>query len=337
MSRYAAIDMGSNSTRLLIVRADPDVADADSTSNPLAPGFQVGGPDGPMPVRLTTLERHMRITRLGAGVDGQHRLADDAIARTVEALAFYRTIIDAVGGVDSIRATATSAARDASNATELLDRSEAVLGVRPEVISGEEEARLSFAGATADLPPGKYLVADIGGGSTELVWGEDRPEGAVSLDVGCVRMTERYLASDPPAPEELANAVGEVKDLFLEVAAAHPEVADGRRLIGLAGTVSTAAAIELGQQDYDREQIHHFTLTKAAAEDVFRTLATEPLASRLHNPGLAPQRADVIVGGMCVLVNLYRVFGFVELTVSESDILDGTVADLAAGGPAGRS
>ncbi|MBP7929958.1 MAG: Ppx/GppA family phosphatase [Acidimicrobiia bacterium] len=311
MGRYAAIDMGSNSTRLLI-------AEFDNGSG-------------------TTLDRQMRITRLGAGVDESRRLAPDAIDRTVDCLRYYRSIIDSVGGVDAIRATATSAARDASNSSELLDRSEAVLGVRPETISGQEEARLSFKGATSELSPGRYLVADIGGGSTELVWGTDEPEGSVSLDIGCVRMTERYLESDPPAPEELANAVGDAKDQFIEIAAAYPGMADGRRLIGLAGTVSAAAAVELGLAEYDRNRIHHFVLTRAAAEDVFRTLATEPLADRLHNPGLEPERADVIVGGMCVLVNLFRVFGFSELTVSESDILDGTVADLAGGGKTTRS
>ena len=170
----------------------------------------------------------------------------------------------------------------------------------PELLSGEEEAALSFLGATADLDaPAPYLVVDIGGGSTEFVLGTDEPDGLVSLDIGCVRITEQFLDSDPPAPEELSTAVvGRARPRRRRAARACPASPRPRTLVGLAGTVTTVAAIEQGLPEYDRERIHHFRLTRAAAEDVFRTLATETgRRSARHNPGLEPGRVDVIVGG----------------------------------------
>ncbi len=178
----------------------------------------------------------------------------------------------------------------------------------------------------SDLEAGpSTLVVDIGGGSTEVALGLDRPAASTSIDVGCVRITERYLESDPPAPEELASALS-VLDLYWDdVAAAVPGLGEADRVVGLAGTVATVAAVEMGLATYDRDRLHHFVLTRAAVEDVFRTLATESLADRIHNPGLEEQRADVIVGGCLVLVSLMRRFGFDAMTVSECDILDGLV------------
>ena len=200
------------------------------------------------------------------------------------------------------------------------------LGVEPELLTGEEEARLSFLGATAELDaPAPYLVVDIGGGSTEFVLGTDAPTGLVSLDIGCVRITEQFLHSDPPAPEELSNAVAVVRDLVADVPRVIPGVADAATLVGLAGTITTVAAIEQGLPEYDPERIHHFRLDRAAVEDVFRTLATETAAQRAHNPGLEPGRVDVIVGGVVVLVGILRVLGFDTVLVSEADILDGLV------------
>jgi exopolyphosphatase/guanosine-5'-triphosphate,3'-diphosphate pyrophosphatase len=205
-----------------------------------------------------------------------------------------------------------------------------VLGLAPELLSGEEEARLSFSGATADLDaPAPHLVVDIGGGSTEFVLGTDAPTGLVSLDIGCVRITEQFLHSDPPAPEELANAIATVRDLVADVPRLVPGAADAGTLVGLAGTITTVAAIEQGLPEYDPSRIHHFRLTRDAAEDVFRTLATESSAQRAHNPGLEPGRVDVIVGGAVVLVSVLRVLGYDEMLVSESDILDGLVRSLA--------
>lgn len=309
----AAVDCGTNSTRLLVARLDP-AGD--------------GRPDGAP--SITTLDRRMEITRLGRGVDGDGALRADAIERTVEVLRRYREVMDA-HGVTRVRATATSAARDAANRDDFFDAAEAVLGARPELLTGEEEAALSFAGATAELDPaeGPFLVVDIGGGSTEFVVGTGEVEGAVSVDVGCVRVTERYLEHDPPRPEELSAAQSVISLHIDDVLREVPAVAEARTLVGLAGTVSAAAAVEQGLAAYDRDAIHHFVLTKAAAEDVFRTLATEALADRVHNPGLEEARADVIVGGMCVLVMVLRRLGFDHLVVSESDILDGLVASLA--------
>jgi exopolyphosphatase/guanosine-5'-triphosphate,3'-diphosphate pyrophosphatase len=295
----AAIDCGTNSTRLLVTE---------------------GG---------RTLDRRMTITRLGRGVDATGELDPVAVERTLAVLAQYRDAMDDFG-VTAFRAAATSAARDARNADTFFDAAAAVLGVRPELLTGEQEAALSFAGATADLAvdDGPFLVIDIGGGSTECIVGTDRPTVMRSFDVGCVRLTEKHLAGDPPGAEELSNAIAEATGWFEELAREVPEVAGARTVVGLAGTISTVAAVEIGLVGDDRSAIHHFTLTRAAAEDVFRTLATEPLRDRIHNPGLERERADVIVGGCCVLVAFLRTLGIDEMLVSEADILDGLVASL---------
>lgn len=299
----AAIDCGTNSTRLL-----------------------VAGPGG------ETLCRLMRITRLGQGVDAAGQLDPAAIGRTVDVLREYRAVMDD-HGVERARMTATSAARDAANRDEFFTAARDAAGVEPELLSGADEGRLSFAGATAELPfdGGPYLVCDIGGGSTEFVVGpapDGGPVGGLSVDVGCVRLTERFLHSDPPAPEELSQAISVVHAYLDDVEREVPAVRSARVLVGLAGTVTTVAAVEMGLPVYDRDRIHHFRLTRAAAEDVFRTLATERRDARVHNPGLEEARADVIVGGAAVLVTVMRHFGFEECLVSEADILDGLAQSL---------
>jgi exopolyphosphatase/guanosine-5'-triphosphate,3'-diphosphate pyrophosphatase len=297
----AAVDCGTNSTRLLV---------------------SAGG--------QRTLERLMRITRLGQGVDATGALAPDAVDRTIGVLREYRDVMDK-HGVERTRMTATSAGRDASNRHEFFDRAEEVIGVRPELLSGDEEGRLSFRGATAELDPsiGPFLVVDIGGGSTEFATGTTEPDGVLSVDIGCVRLTEKFLHHDPPTPEELSQVISVARDYIEDVAREIPSSRDARQLVGLAGTVTTVAAVEQGLSGYDRDRIHHFVLTRAAAEDVFRTLATEPRADRVHNPGLEEARADVIVGGAAILVSVMRFFEFDECLVSESDILDGLVLSLA--------
>jgi exopolyphosphatase/guanosine-5'-triphosphate,3'-diphosphate pyrophosphatase len=301
MKRVGAIDIGTNSVRLLVAEVDGHGRDAT----------------------LRTLDRRMRITRLGQGVDRTRTLAPEAIERTLTVLREYRGVLDDLG-VTQVRATATSAARDSTNRADFFTAAREQAGIEPELLTGEEEAALSFLGATADLAaPAPYLVVDIGGGSTEFVLGTDAPESLISLDVGCVRVTEQFLHADPPAPEELSNAVAVVRDHMADVERAIPGAADAATLVGLAGTVTTVAAVEMGLLEYDRDKIHHFRLSKAAAEDVFRTLATEAAVDRAHNPGLEPARVDVIVGGALVLVTLMRVLGFDELLVSEADILDG--------------
>jgi len=299
----AAIDCGTNSTRILV---------ADGDGRPLA--------------------RRNTITRLGQGVDQSRRLAPDAIERVVATLRSYRGLLDE-HRVSKVRMAATSAARDATNRDEFFAAAEAALGWRPELLSGDEEGRLSFAGATADLDAadGPFLVVDIGGGSTEFVVGRDEPTGAISIDVGCVRVTERFLHGDPPHPGELSDALSVVRVHLDDVVREVPETMDAARLIGLAGSVTTVAAVELGLATYDRERIHHFVLTRAAAEDVFRTLATERRDDRRANPGLEEARVDVIVGGALVLVAVMRYFDFDECLVSEADILDGLVESMLSG------
>ena len=307
MTRLAAVDIGTNSVRLL-------VADVSGRGREAS---------------LTPVERLMRITRLGQGVDASRALDPSAIERTLAVLHEYRGVIEA-HGAERVRATATSAARDATNRDDFFGPATEALGVTPELLSGEEEARLSFAGATAGLDaPAPYLVVDIGGGSTEFVVGTTEPEGLRSVDIGCVRITEQFLHSDPPAPEELSAAVSIVRDEVAEVQRAIPGTRDAKTLVGLAGTVTSVAAIELGLPEYDADKIHHFRLTRRAAEDVFRTLALETAAQRRHYPGLEAERVDVIVGGALVLVTILRVLGFAEVLVSEADILDGLVRSLA--------
>ena len=309
--RVASIDIGTNSTRLLVAE----------------PGDVAG--------TLRTVERLMTITRLGQDVDRTGVLADEAIGRTVAALDEYRQVMDRLGVAPGrVRMSATSASRDAANRDDFFARAEAAVGARPELLSGDDEALLSFRGATSDLDPalGPFLVFDLGGGSTEFVLGTTGPEGsidgALSLDIGCVRLTERFLRTDPPAPEDLSAAISYVDTWLDDVARDLPGSGDARTVVGLAGTVSTVAAVEQGLATYDRDAIHHFVLTKEAAEDVFRTLATEPLADRIHNPGLERERADVIVGGCCALVGIYRRLGLEEILVSEADILDGLALSL---------
>ncbi|MFT7473229.1 MAG: exopolyphosphatase/guanosine-5'-triphosphate,3'-diphosphate pyrophosphatase [Verrucomicrobiales bacterium] len=293
---YAGIDCGTNSTRLII---------GDGT---------------------TTFEREMTITGLGRGVDATGRLSNDGIERVRGALQRYRAIMDRYE-LAGVRMTATSAARDASNRDLFFDVSEQTVGVRPELISGVEEAELSFLGATAELDPadGPFLVFDIGGGSTEFAIGSARMEGGFSTDMGSVRFSEKYIESDPPLPEELLACLSVAEAHIDDVVREVPMVLSARQLVGLAGTVSTAAAVEIGLAEYDREQVHHFRLTREAIEDVYRTLVTEARADRIHNPGLEEGRLDTIVGGMCILARIVRYFDAQDVLVSESDILDGLI------------
>jgi exopolyphosphatase/guanosine-5'-triphosphate,3'-diphosphate pyrophosphatase len=292
----AAVDIGTNSVRLLI---------ADQNGR--------------------EVERQMRITRLGQGVDMAGALAPEAVARTTQVLSEYRDRIEFFG-VQHVRATATSAARDAANSQQFFDAVERTLGARPELLSGEEEARLSFIGATAELAPqdGPFLVIDVGGGSTELVLGTTGPETLVSLQLGCVRMTERHLKADPPTPAELDACLTDIRG---ELAAARAliDMRRVRRVVGLAGTVTALAALEQGLTHYDATRTHHSTLTRIQVESWFGRLSRMALAERRRILA-EPQRADVIVGGAAVLLTLMHELGIAELLVSEHDILDGLIA-----------
>ena len=237
-------------------------------------------------------------------------------------------------GVSAVRAVATSAVRDAANGSVFLDRAEHLLGVRPEMLTGDAEGRLAFAGATAELPPKRDdsldVVVDIGGGSTEFSVGRTGDfRGAFSVDVGCVRIGERFFRRDPPTAEELSQAISVVHAHLDDVARELPVVSEATRLVGVAGSITTVAAIELGLAAYDRDRIHHFELTRAAAEDVFRTVATEARNDRRHNPGLSADRVDTIVAGALILVTVMRHFDAAKCLVSERDLLDGLLASVS--------
>jgi len=291
---YAAIDCGTNSTRMLIAN------------------------------KFETLDRQMKITRLGQGLDQSGELSNQAMSRVIDVLKDFRRSLDK-HEVSEVRMVATSAARDASNSEDFFNKVESTLGVRPELLTGEEEGRLSFQGAIAELDPsqGPFLILDIGGGSTEFVFGSEKAENVYSSQIGCVRLTEEFFENDPPLPEELHACLsvvgGHVDDALREI----PNIGDEVTLVGLAGTVSCIAAIEIGLEKYDREKIHHFHLSKDAVEDVFRTLATENKLERMSNPGLEEDRADVIVAGTAILVKVMRQLQLTECLVSESDIMDG--------------
>ncbi len=302
MTVVAAVDCGTNTTRLLLAEV---------------------GADG----LLTELDRRQAITRVGKGVDRTGRVSPEGIERTVAVLAEYGEALRAAGAT-AVRAVATSAARDASNRDDFFVPAAEALGAPLELLTGDEEGRLAFAGATLGLhgADGPFLVLDIGGGSTELILGTDDVDHVVSMDVGSVRLTEQWLHGDPPTAEELSMAVSVARTYVDDVVRQVPAMKEAARIVGVAGTITTIAAIELGY--YDPRAIHHFDLTRAAAEEVFRTVATEPLSRRLHNPGLHPDRADVIVGGCCILVAALRHLDAPGVLVSESDLLDGIARSL---------
>jgi exopolyphosphatase/guanosine-5'-triphosphate,3'-diphosphate pyrophosphatase len=313
----AAIDCGTNSTRLIAVDADG-----------------------------TVLRREMRITRLGAGVDATRRLSSASIDRTLAVLRDYRRAMDDLGVVRR-RVVATSAARDAVNAEEFMAGAAEITGVRPDLLSGDDEGRLSFAGATARLPPGSagtspVLVADIGGGSTELAVGCARGSGDTqvpevrtrSLDIGCVRVSERWLPDDPPPPEQLARARDEVREQLVAARSDLPTLAPDSLFVGLAGTVSAVASLEGAIAVYDRERIHHARLARADVERWLRILSAEDARARLDHPGMVRGREDVIVGGVLILAVVMECFGRDRCLVSEDDILDGLAAELLASGRA---
>jgi exopolyphosphatase / guanosine-5'-triphosphate,3'-diphosphate pyrophosphatase len=333
--RVAAVDCGTNSLRLLI-------ADLDT---------QAG--------RLTDVDRRMEIVRLGQGVDATGRLAPEALARTFRALEGYASEITSTSAA-LVRMVATSATRDAANAAEFVGGVTRILGVPPEVLSGADEANLSFTGATAEFasakvggpaqpaasppgeaqrlrepPPPPYLVVDIGGGSTEFVVGADEPDAAhpvaaLSVDIGCVRMTERHLHTDPPRADEIAAATADIDAALDEVAAKVP-VTGARTLIGLAGSVTTLAGIALGLSAYDPRLTHHATMPAARVHEMARDLLSQTHQERARIPVMHPGRVDVIGAGALVLDRVMTRFGFGEVVVSEHDILDGIAWSLVTG------
>jgi exopolyphosphatase/guanosine-5'-triphosphate,3'-diphosphate pyrophosphatase len=312
MTRVAAVDCGTNSLRLLLADVDPERG------------------------TLTDLTRRMEIVRLGQGVDRTGRLAPEALARTIAVLRDYADVI-AAAGAKAVRMVATSATRDAGNAAEFTAMVSEVLGVAPEVLTGDEEAVLSFTGATAEFAgpdpepdPGPFLVADIGGGSTEFVLGPGGgpPGQRISVNIGCVRLTERHLHGDPPSDHEVAAATADIDTALDAVAAAVP-VRQARTLVGLAGSVATVVGIAIGLPAYDSARIHHARVPAAEVHAVTRSLLARTRAERAEIGLMHPGRVDVIGGGALVLDRIMRRFGFGEVLASEHDILDGIAWSLA--------
>lgn len=302
---FAAIDCGTNSTRLLVCAESGE-----------------------------TLVREMRITRLGAGVDRRGELDPVAIDRTISVLASFREVLDAYEPL-RLRVVATSAVRDASNGDLFLARARETTGVLAELLPGEEEGRLAYAGATAEVPPGGSddVVVDIGGGSTELSVVKGGELGVISMALGCVRLFERHLHHDPPTLEERASMEADIKS---ELDRAEHEVPALRsllphsRAIGLAGTVATLAMLEQRLETYERDRVHGFVLSSDDVSRWFETLSAERAATRARRPGMTAGREDVIVGGVAVLDAVLNRFDLKGCIVSESDILDGVVASLRA-------
>ena len=294
MSMRAIIDVGTNSTKMLVVNGDVDIV------------------------------RELRPSRLGEGLATTGSLSADAMARTVGVIQAFVTQARDLGATD-ITVVGTAACRRASNTAEFAAMVHERTGTDLMVISGETEAELSFVGALRNLSPvaGNTLVIDIGGGSTELTVGVDRPYRAVSIPIGAVTATETDITTDPPRPEDLTNVIGAVQDELEEIGRLHPEMVTSQRVVGIAGTIVTVAAVELGLAEHDEAALHGFVLTREAAEDVFRTLATERLADRVLNPGLPRDRADIIVAGCCILVGFMRRLQLDEITVSTGSLRDG--------------
>ncbi|NUW35377.1 Ppx/GppA family phosphatase [Nonomuraea sp. SMC257] len=307
--RVAAVDCGTNSVRLLIADISDDT--------------------------LTEVERRMEIVRLGQGVDRTGRLAADALERTFGAMRGYRKLIDQHGAVRT-RVVATSATRDAANRDEFVAGVREIFGVDPEVVTGSEEAELSFTGATRGLvrlspetehpqgPMPPYLVVDIGGGSTEFVLGSAHAEAALSVDIGCVRLTERHLrdAGDPPSEAALEAVTADIEDALDKVTEAVP-VERAHTLVGLAGSVTTVAGIVLDLPEYDSARIHHARIDAEQVHEVTRRLLAMTHGERAAIPVMHPGRVDVIGVGALILDRIVRRFAFSQVVVSEHDILDG--------------
>jgi exopolyphosphatase / guanosine-5'-triphosphate,3'-diphosphate pyrophosphatase len=296
----AAVDCGTNSIRLLVAGLDP-----------------VSG-------TLVDLRREMLIVRLGEGVDRTGRLSDAALARTFAACEQYGAQISALRA-EQVRFVATSATRDAVNRQVFIDGVQARLGVTPEVVDGQTEAALSFRGATAELAGqvlGPYLVVDIGGGSTEVVLGDLEPQVSCSVDVGCVRITERHLRSDPPLPAEIAAARADI-EAAIDVVAEQVPWGQARTLVGLSGSVTTLAALDAALPAYDASRTHHWRLSAAAVHELTARLLAMTRAQRAALAVMHPGRVDVIAAGAMVLDALVTRVGVDQVLVSEHDILDG--------------
>ncbi|MEU9179601.1 Ppx/GppA phosphatase family protein [Streptomyces sp. NPDC048550] len=313
MTRVAGIDCGTNSIRLLVADCDPTTGE------------------------LVELDRRMTIVRLGQGVDKTGRLAPEALERTFAACREYAAVIKELGA-QRLRFVATSASRDAENRDEFVQGVLGILGVEPEVISGDQEAEFSFIGATKELTgtthmEKPFLVVDIGGGSTEFVVGEEHVRAALSVDVGCVRMTERHLVvdgavTDPPTAQQIAAIRADVEAALDRVEQTVP-LSEARTLVGLAGSVTTVAGIALGLPEYISSAIHHARVPYETVREISGRMLTATHAERAAIPVLHPGRVDVIGAGTLVLLAIMERIGASEVVVSEHDILDGIAWSIA--------
>ncbi|MEU9991953.1 Ppx/GppA phosphatase family protein [Streptomyces sp. NPDC048045] len=312
-TRVAAVDCGTNSIRLLVADVNPATGE------------------------LLELDRRMTIVRLGQGVDRTGRLAPEALERTFAACREYADVIRELGAT-KVRFVATSASRDAENRDDFVRGVVDILGVEPEVITGDQEAESSFTGATKELKgrddlARPYLVVDIGGGSTEFVVGEDRVRAARSVDVGCVRMTERHLVqdgkvSDPPTEEQIAAIRADI-EAALDLAEETVPLREARTLVGLAGSVTTVSAIAQDLAAYDSERIHHSRISRERVREITERLLRSTHAERAAIPSMHPGRVDVIGAGALVLLAIMERTGAGEVVVSEHDILDGIAWSVA--------
>jgi exopolyphosphatase/guanosine-5'-triphosphate,3'-diphosphate pyrophosphatase len=314
MTRVAAVDCGTNSIRLLVADADPATGE------------------------LRDIDRRMIIVRLGQGVDRTGRLAPEALERTFAACREYAAAIREHGAT-AVRFAATSATRDAENRDDFMRGVREILGVEPEVISGDAEARFSFTGATRELSgaagaaEAPYLVVDIGGGSTEFVVGTGTVEAARSVDIGCVRLTERHLTDDgrlidPPTPDRVEAIRTDVR-AALDVAERTVPLRSARTLVGLAGSVTTIAALALGLDRYDSGAVHHSRVSRADADRIATELLTSTHAARAARTAIHPGRVDVIGSGALILSEIMNRVDADEVLVSEHDILDGIAWSIA--------
>ncbi|MFF3607606.1 exopolyphosphatase [Streptomyces sp. NPDC002463] len=304
MTRVAGIDCGTNSIRLLVADVHPDTGE------------------------LIELDRRMTIVRLGQGVDKTGRLAPEALERTFAACRAYAEVIKELGA-ERLRFVATSASRDAENRQDFVNGVVEILGVEPEVITGDQEAEFSFTGATGELHGGdRRLVVDIGGGSTEFVVGNKHVEAARSVDIGCVRLTERHVRHDPPTAEEVAAIRADIRTA-LDLAAETVPIDSAETLVGLAGSVTTVAAIALGLPEYDSEKVHHSRISAAQVAEVTDRLLASTHDERAAIPVIHPGRVDVIIAGALVVREIVERVGAREVVVSEHDILDGIALSVA--------